>query len=171
MIGNGSFRKDLFFRIGVIQLKVPALNERRDDIIVLARHFLSGFGNKFGKVFSGVSPEAEKELKAHNWSGNVRELKNVMERGVLIGGGPELMPADLGLDSLFTQPEPNLFGGIPDDGIDLTALQDDLERQYIQEALRKTGGNESRAARLLNLNLHTFRYHRKKLEPLPNKSR
>src|SRR5210317_1913861 len=97
MIENGQFRKDLYFRLGVITVKVPSLNERPDDIIPLTRHFLLEFGKKFGKKFTRISSKAENTLLAYNWTGNVRELKNLMERAVLTGNGPELTLRDLGL--------------------------------------------------------------------------
>ena len=87
MIEQGVFRKDLYFRLGVIKVQVPSLNERWDDILPMARHFLYKFSRKFGKTFSGISPRAESALMAHDWTGNVRELKNIIERGVLIGKG------------------------------------------------------------------------------------
>jgi len=96
MMKEGLFRKDLYFRIGVIKVKVPSLNDRRNDIMPLAEHFLYEFSTKFDKAFTGISPKAKKTLTNHNWTGNVRELKNLIERGVLVGKGPELMLPDIG---------------------------------------------------------------------------
>ncbi len=162
------FRKDLFFRISVIQLKVPSLTERRNDIILLAQYFLSRFSDKFGKRFTGISNKAAAVLKNHNWTGNVRELKNRVERGVLIGTGPELMPHDLGVDDFAKKEQqenrPGEFPVLTPDGIDFPALQNEFEKHYFDEAVKITGGNESKAAKLLNLNPHTFRYRRKKLQ-------
>jgi DNA-binding NtrC family response regulator len=170
MIVDGRFRKDLYFRIGVVKVKIPALNARTDDILPLARHFLMEFAGKFGKTFTGFSPAAEQSLVTHRWSGNVRELKNVIERGVLVGGGPTLATGNLGLDHALddapatgTPDGAMAFAPIPPEGIDLTALERSMERFYIETALAMAGGNESRAARLLHLNHHTFRYRRKKI--------
>ncbi len=170
LIEQGLFRQDLFFRLGVISVKIPSLGERRGDIIPLAKHFLLEFSAKFEKDFSGISPDAEAALLKHGWTGNVRELKNLIERGVLVGSGPELRVEDLGLEppgkgkpARGDAPE-TPFPPIPPGGIDLASVERSLERYYIEEALRMAGGNESGAARLLNINHHTFRYRRKKLQ-------
>ncbi len=167
MIEDGFFRKDLYFRIGVIKIKVPSLNERRNDIILLAEHFIYEFSRKFGKIFTGISSQAAKALIHHNWTGNVRELKNIVERGVLIGNGPELMPQDLGLEDRMQTPERQsgkmMFPPIPPEGLDFSEIQRSFEKYYIDEAFKMAKGNESKAAKLLNINHHTFRYRRKKL--------
>ena len=169
MVAAGQFRKDLYFRLGVIRVTIPALNARPDDILPLARHFLVEFESKFGKSFTGFSPAAEKALAAHRWTGNVRELKNVIERGALIGKAPALSPGDLGLENAA---EPALPDGLtvsvplpplPPGGLDLTTLETALEKHYLEAALEMAAGNESQAARLLHLNHHTFRYRLKKL--------
>ena len=98
MINDGQFRRDLYFRLGVIKVKAPSLNERPDDIIPLTKHFLHEFSRKFGKKFTGISAEAESVLMVHNWTGHVRELKNLIEGAVLIGKGPELSLKGLDLD-------------------------------------------------------------------------
>jgi transcriptional regulator with PAS, ATPase and Fis domain len=169
MIADGRFRKDLYFRLGVINVKAPSLNERPDDIIPLTMYFLQEFSQKFGKKFSGISPDAETILINHNWTGHVRELKNLVERAVLTGKGPELSPRDLGLDPK-SQPEQKArfrentgFPSLPPEGITLDAQLQSLEKHYIEEALKIAKGNESKAAKLLNINHHTFRYRKKKL--------
>ncbi len=88
MIEEELFRKDLYFRLGVIKVTIPSLNERVEDIIPLAKHFLYGFSKKFSKSFTGISPEAESALKEHRWVGNIRELKNIIERAVLTSTSP-----------------------------------------------------------------------------------
>ncbi len=169
MIEDGLFRNDLFFRIGVVKLKVPSLNERQNDIILLANYFLNEFSSKFGKSFTGISDKAKQALIEYNWTGNVRELKNLIEKGVLIGKGPELMIKDLGIENAPAIDTPDRkkdetgFPSLPPEGIDLSSVQNSLEKYYIDEALKRTEGNESKAARLLNINHHTFRYRRKKL--------
>ena len=170
MIEKDLFRKDLYFRLGVIKVQVPSLNERRDDIVPLAKHFLSEFSNKFGKSFTGISPQAESSLMEYRWTGNVRELKNLIERGVLIGKGPELRVEDLDIEGMH-KPETLKqagtefsFPSLTDTGIDLSSVQETLEKHYMIQALELTNGNESKAARLLNMNHHTFRYRKKKLQ-------
>ena len=170
MIEGGLFRKDLYFRLGVIKVEVPSLNERRDDILPIAKHFLVEFSQRFGKYFTGITSQAENTLKAYHWTGNVRELRNLIERGVLIGKGPELTLTDLGIEKVDSNNSANqtkdevFFSPIPPTGINLSSLQESFEKRYIEEALRMADGNESKAARLLHMNHHTFRYRRKKLE-------
>jgi transcriptional regulator with PAS, ATPase and Fis domain len=169
MIEDGLFRKDLYFRLGVIKVHVPSLNERPDDILPLAKYFLQQFSNKFGKKFSEISPEAENALMAHNWTGNVRELKNLMEGVVLTGKGPKLKVKDLGLEpqehknTSSPAEARSSFPALPLEGMDLSEQLRSFERRYIEQALKMAKGNESKAARLLNMNHHTFRYRKKKL--------
>jgi DNA-binding NtrC family response regulator len=170
MIEKDLFRQDLYYRLAVIKVEVPSLNRRRDDIVPIARHFLGEFSNKHGKSISGFSENAEILLKNHNWQGNIRELRNLVERGILVGNGPELGPHDLGLEGTSEDGAPPPLEGetgmptLPDEGIDLQALED----YYIKEALNKAGGNETKAAKLLNMSYYSFRYRRKKIKDLQN---
>ncbi len=169
MMEKGQFRKDLFFRLGVIKVEIPSLNERRDDIIPLAKYFLIEFNRKFDKNFTAISPAAESALMAYKWVGNIRELRNLMERAVLTGKGPELTVQDLGIEDAGRSGDSAYMTDVglmdlPPTGIDLPSVQDSLEKFYIREALRMAKGNESKAAALLNLNHHTFRYRRRKLQ-------
>ena len=171
MIGEGTFRNDLYFRLDVIRLELPSLNERPDDIVPLAVRFLVDFNEKFGKNVIGISQEAEDALLAHQWTGNVRELKNLIERAVLVSKKDTLQPGDLGLDSLRKadrgsgHADKPVLPSIPQEGIDLPSIEETVEKYYIQTALTLADGNESKAARLLNLNHHTFRYRKKKVFP------
>jgi len=169
MIADGQFRKDLYFRLGVVKVQAPSLNERPEDIIPLSKHYLQEFSQKFGKKFTGISSQAEAVLLTHNWTGHVRELKNLVERAVLIGKGPELLPGDLGIES-HTQDEHKVLVGdmagfppLPSEGLDLDVQLQTFEKHYIEAALKIAKGNESKAAKLLNINHHTFRYRKKKL--------
>jgi DNA-binding NtrC family response regulator len=169
MITDGLFRKDLYFRLGVIKVQVPSLDERPDDIIPLAKYFLQEFSAKFDKKFSDISPEAKDALLAHHWNGNVRELKNLIEGAALIGKGPQLKLKELGLESKDEHPNAAAittdgeFSPLPAEGLDLSERLQSFERHYIEQALKIAKGNESKAAKLLNMNHHTFRYRRKKL--------
>ncbi len=166
MIEKEFFRRDLYYRLAVIKVEVPALNKRRDDIVPIARHFLAEFSNKHGKSFSGFSLETEGYLKNHTWQGNIRELRNLVERGILVGQGPELSPQDLGLEGISeplvppTAENEDGIPALPDEGLDLQAL----EEHYIKEALQKAEGNETKAAKLLRMSYYSFRYRRKKLK-------
>ena len=172
MMDEGEFRHDLYFRLSVVTVRLPSLNERKEDIIPLARHFLVLYSSKYSKTFTGISKKAATALQEHHWVGNVRELKNVIERGVLIGTGPELTIEDMGLAGNGTRggmgsapwdPLPEGEPAIPPEGIDLAREIEELQRRYIRSALRYAEGNESRAARLLHMNHCTFRYQRKKV--------
>lgn len=171
MIEEGLFRQDLYHRLAVIKIEVPSLNHRRADIIPIAKHYLLEFADKFGKSFTGISPEADAALKTVEWTGNVRELKNLIEKAVLLGSGPELQLSDLGVDGVCGSVEgpaaqhggPGLPALAPD-GIDFPAVMESVEKQYFQKALRLADDNESRAAKLLGLSRDTFRYRRKKLD-------
>jgi DNA-binding NtrC family response regulator len=164
-----SFRRDLYFRLGVVKVQVPSLNERREDVVPIAKHYLLEFSNKFGKIFTGISPDAEVALKAYNWTGHVRELKNLMERAVLISEGPELTTQALGVGGVNGSEtgrqtkEKLAFPALTETGIDLATAQESLEKYYIEQALRLAQGNESKAAALLRMNHHTFRYRKKRL--------
>lgn len=168
MIGQGLFRQDLYYRLAVIKVQVPSLNERQDDIIPIARHFLVEFGKKHGKVFNGLTPETASFLRTYRWKGNIRELRNLIERGILIGSGPELTLEDLGIaQHPVPQPEAPVgkspdFPALSNAGMDLEALED----HYIREAFRQAGGNEKQAARLLNMTYYAYRYKRKKLKDI-----
>jgi DNA-binding NtrC family response regulator len=170
LIEEGLFRKDLYFRLGIIRVHVPSLNERRDDIVPLAKYFLLEFSNKFGKRFTGISQEARSALTAYNWTGHVRELRNLVERAVLTGKGPELALQDLGIEEGGEAETPeevrkDLFlPPLSEKGMDLASTQESLEKYYIREALTMADGNESKAAKLLNMNHHTFRYRKKKFQ-------
>jgi DNA-binding NtrC family response regulator len=168
-IEKGLFREDLYYRLAVARVEVPSLKVRRDDIVPIAMHFLLEFSRKFGKSFTGISPDARESLKNYRWKGNVRELRNIVERGVLVGEGPELTRRDLGLNKSSPAPdhprsaEDILHPLVPPEGIDLQGAHESLDKHFFQEVLRMTGGNETRAAMLLHVNYHTFRYRRKKL--------
>ncbi len=170
LIGKGVFREDLYYRLAVVKVNMPSLNDRPDDIIPIARHFLVEYNRKFGKEFTGIAQDAEHALKTYRWKGNVRELKNLMERAALIGKGKEIALDDLGfrfeMQAGVTEKAEGDFRipPLPPEGIDFEKVRDMVESYYIREALERTGGNESRAAQLLNLNHHTFRYRKKKLE-------
>lgn len=167
LIEKGLFREDLYYRLAVVKVEVPSLNKRRDDIVPIAQHFLVEFSRKFDKRFTGISPEAREAIINFHWKGNVRELRNAIERAVLIGKGPELEFRDLGMEESGEVTGSNVgersFPPLSPKGMDLRAAQESMEKFYLQEALRMTGGNESKAAALLNLNHHTFRYRCRKL--------
>jgi DNA-binding NtrC family response regulator len=169
LIGKGLFREDLYYRLAVARVEVPSLMVRRDDIVPIAMQFLLEFSRKFDTPFSGISREAQDALRNYRWKGNVRELRNFVERGVLVGKGPELTLKDLGLEERNISADRPLSAEeilhplVPPEGIDLQGAHKSLDQHFFREVLRITGGNETRAALLLRINYHTFRYRRKKL--------
>jgi DNA-binding NtrC family response regulator len=169
LVSQGAFREDLYYRLAVVRVAVPSLSERREDILPIARHFLVGFSQKFGRAVAGFSAAAEDALLLHPWEGNVRELRNVVERAALTGKGPEVAAADLRLGpGAAAAPAPGAAPGVAlppltAEGIHLAELQRATEAHYIGEALRLAGGNETQAALLLHINYHTLRYRRRRL--------
>ncbi|MBT3177743.1 MAG: sigma-54-dependent Fis family transcriptional regulator [Desulfobacula sp.] len=170
LIDQERFRKDLFFRLCVVKAKIPSLNERRDDILPLAKYFLYGFNKKFKKNLKNISKEVQELLLSHKFSGNVRELKNIIERACLIAQNDVLIKEDLGLNQKprdMEKIELDSFKDntlhIPDQGMNIGKLLKNIEKKYMEHALKLTRGNESKAARLLEMNHHTFRYKWKKL--------
>jgi DNA-binding NtrC family response regulator len=169
MMADGLFRKDLYFRLGVIKIEAPSLQDRPDDILPLAKHYLAHFNTKFKTCFRGFSPEAKQALRHHRWTGNVRELKNLIEKATLTGRRPELTPQDLGLedatDSTTCDPSTWLqrLPSLPPTGMDFQKTLEQIERHFFDQALQLSQANESQAARLLGLNHHTFRYRHRKL--------
>ncbi len=167
LMEEGRFRRDLFFRLAVIDIEVPSLNQRREDILPIARHFLAEFNRKFGKSFSRISPETETALLKYQYTGNARELKNLIERGMLLSNGPELKISDT-----FFQNSGGVSKGaigsnradlprLTQEGIDLSTMIRTIEKQYMDAAVQLAGGNETRAASLLGYSRDTFRYRKK----------
>jgi DNA-binding NtrC family response regulator len=159
LVREGRFRADLFFRLGVVQLRLPALRERGDDILLLARHFLRLHAARYGKPAPLLTPEAEARLRQHRWPGNVRELRNVLEQAVLLNSGAPIGAAQLALSTLG-EPEaappaaaarPAAAGTLPE-----------MERQALLQALQLSEGNVTRAARELGISRDTLRYRMEK---------
>lgn len=173
-IEKKEFRKDLYFRLCVVKADIPSLNDRKDDILPLAKYFLYQFNKKFNKALTDLSEEARHLLLNHCFVGNVRELKNIMERAALIANGPLVKGSDLGLhihsetdsklDNYSLSPLDIPPPDIPKDGTDLSRLLETIEHQYLEHAMVLANGNESKAARLLKMNHHTFRYRLKKFK-------
>lgn len=169
LIGKGLFREDLYYRLAVACVELPSLTARRDDILPIALHFLLEFNRKFGRSFNGFSREAREALMRHGWKGNVRELRNFVERGVLVGKGGELTREDLGLGEGNVPTERHsadkdlLRPPLSPEGVDLREAHESVDRHFFSEALRLTGGNETQAAELLRINYSTFRYRRRKM--------
>jgi Nif-specific regulatory protein len=153
----GKFRQDLFFRLTVVTLQLPALRERRDDIELLAEHFLDQFCRDARRPRLKVSAEARKRLTSHEWPGNVRELRNLMERLAFLSPGPTVEAEDLAF-ILMNAPASAAHEGVPV-GLALADATDHFQRDYINAALERARGNQAEAARLLGL--HRSNLYRK----------
>jgi two-component system response regulator PilR (NtrC family) len=158
-VQEGILREDLFYRLNVIPIQLPPLRERREDIPLLVAHFLQKFSKELGKDVRGVTPEAMAVLERYRWPGNIRELENVLERAIVLGAGDML-----GVDSLpesvrRERPVKGLDSvDLPEDGLDLEATLDAIESRYLQRALDRTGGVQTKAAELLKMTFRQFRY-------------
>lgn len=151
-VERGEFREDLFYRLNVLQVRVPALRERRDDVPLLVAFFLDRFNREFHQRVCGVSDDAMSLLHRYSWPGNVRELRNAVERAMLLAERNTLTAADFHLVAGVANSRPPLT--LPDEGINLQQL----ERSLVCQALERTGGNRTHAASLLGLNREQVRY-------------
>ncbi len=161
-VAKGSFRDDLFDRLNVVQLNVPPLRDRKEDIPLLVYHFLQRFSNETERPVKQVTAEALALLEAYQWPGNVRELENVIERAVTLARSDRIEVGDLPESvhrSSRSQPAPI---ELPSGGISIERIVADVERSLLEQALRRTGGVQTKAAELLGCSLRSFRYLVKK---------
>jgi two-component system response regulator AtoC len=171
LVKRGIFREDLYYRLKVIPIRVPALRERREDIIPLAKHFMQEFDKAFGKDFASISAEAEKMLLDYPWPGNIRELRNIFERTVLLEEGEAIEPRHLKLSSedrdgdgksIATKIDNILSSGnLPSGGIPLEELMEEIERSLIVKAFASANHNQSRTAQILKMKRDRLRYRMK----------
>jgi DNA-binding NtrC family response regulator len=162
-IADKTFRNDLYYRLQVIPIFLPPLRERRADIPLLVQHFIENFNREFGKNVKRISPAAEKILLEYAWPGNIRELRNVIERAVILENEETIeaghLPRELVAQAVPTSGGPISFS-LPAEGIDI----EDVERELIRQALEVSDGNQSKAAKKLNLGIDAFRYRMKKFK-------
>ncbi len=171
LVRKGRFREDLYYRLKVIPIRVPALRERREDIIPLAKHFMQEFNKAFGKSFISISPDAEKLLLDYPWPGNIRELRNLFERTVLLEDAAAVETTHLNLSegdrsgdgrTIASRIDDILSAGdLPTGGIPLEEIIEDIEKSLIEKAFRLTNNNQSRTAQLLNMKRDRLRYRMK----------
>jgi two-component system NtrC family response regulator len=161
MLEDRSFREDLYYRLSVIQLRIPPLRERRDDIPLLAEHFVAQFRQRYGLPPRRLAPSAVDVLTEYNWPGNVRELENVIESTIVLSKTeqitPGFFPENVRQEHVRVS---QIHLQIPDDGISL----EDVERELILKALEKCQWNQTRAARFLNITRKTLMYRMEKYE-------
>jgi len=174
LVANGRFREDLFYRINVIPMHLPPLRERREDIPLLAEHFLEKYAGQMKKPVRSISRAAAAQLQAYAWPGNVRELENVIERAVALEQSSSVLPDSLPVhirngkspetDPGSRVPDPGAMPPLPDlgEGFDLEARGEDFYRHYIALALERAGGVQVKAAEMLGMSFRSFRYYAKK---------
>ncbi len=161
-VKEGAFRQDLYFRLNVIQILIPPLRERVEDILPLARFFIEHYNRKFRRSIEGVSDAAAKLLVEHDWPGNVRELRNAIERAMILEEGAQITAASLPI--AITRPEGGAAHAVrgAGRGIQRWTLARRERTQPAGQALEKTDGNQTQAARLLRITRDTLRYKMKK---------
>jgi DNA-binding NtrC family response regulator len=158
MVKDGAFREDLFYRLNVIPVTLPSLRDRREDIPLLAQHFIRKSCRDNGLPAKTISQEALRVLMAYEWPGNIRQFENAIEHAVAMSAafseiGPQVLPGEV-RDRAGSMLMPTV--AIPDEGINFTSVVSQLERELILRCLEKTGGNKRQAARLLHLSRTTF---------------
>ena len=171
MVAESQFREDLFYRINVIPVRLPPLRERGDDVVPLAEHFVAKYAAQMKKDVAGISDNARACLTAYAWPGNVRELENAMERAVALERTASILSESLpdgvrggGVSAPVVSAAPAAAASsrLPEAGFDLEQHVQHLEREYISEALRRSGGVKVKAAELLGMSFRSFRYYMKK---------
>jgi len=160
-IAEKRFREDLYYRLSMVEIHVPALEDRKEDLPLLERHFVSKFGSQYGKQISGLTRRAQMRLAAHSWPGNVRELENVIGHACMMTLGDTIDVQDL---PPYLQTPGSTVEGLPapaesESGV---GTLEEQERQLIMRAMQSAGGNQSQAARLLRIGRDALRYKLKK---------
>ena len=165
MVGEGTFREDLYYRLNVIPVKLPALRERRDDIPLLVQHFLQKLSAELGRGPATMSQEGLRRLMAYHWPGNVRQLENVVERSIAFSQGrAQVEVQDLASEG-DTTPVASPDVAFPDEGVDFEHYVSNVELSLIKQSLERTRGNKRQAAKLLNLKRTTLIEKLKRLDP------
>jgi two-component system, NtrC family, response regulator PilR len=165
----GNFREDLFYRLNVIEIKIPPLRERKSDIRVLAQHFLEKYTSEMGKEVNKISSYAIDLLNKYDFPGNIRELENLMERSVALSSTNIILPDSLALSihkRRWIEGVKNRRFDLDEvrNGVSLDDILEDIERAYLEKALECTGGKKQEAAELLDISFRTFRYRLSKLD-------
>jgi two-component system response regulator PilR (NtrC family) len=159
-VAHGSFREDLFYRLNVIQIKLPPLRERKEDVTLLMSHFVKKYSTETGKKIEGVSPEAMVLLLSYDFPGNVRELENIIERSITLETAETITERHIRSylnERLISKGTPPSLE-IPEEGMDLNKVVEDLEKAFILKALEQTGGIKKKAAEILGMNFRAMRY-------------
>ncbi len=162
-VKSGRFRQDLYYRLNVLRVEVPPLRARRDDIAPLALHFTDRASREQGRTVRGIAPDAQRALDAYDYPGNVRELENIIERAVALGTGPVIGLGDLPVEVAGAAALPTAaLAQLPEAGLALDDVLNELERRLLLQAVARTEGNRTEAARLLRITFRSLRYRLKK---------
>jgi two-component system, NtrC family, response regulator AtoC len=157
-----NFRNDLYYRLQVIPIFLPPLRERKDDVILLANYFIESYNREYNKKVKAISGMAEKLLVDYDWPGNIRELKNVIERAIILGNEDTLLfehlPLEMVAKTSSSSSSASTVFKLPPEGVDI----EEVEKELIRQALDVTEWNQSKAAKMLNLGIDAFRYRMKK---------
>jgi two-component system response regulator PilR (NtrC family) len=162
-VARGAFRADLYYRLNVIELRLPPLRQRREDVPLLVEHFTKRFAQELDRPKAQLSAEALRRLDAYDFPGNVRELENIIERAIALASADLIGVDDLPTLKAPRPPVANSAVEIPPDGVDLDRLVADFERLWVTKALEKSGGGRRRTASLLGLTVGSLRYRLIKL--------
>jgi len=162
-VAGGKFRQDLYYRLNVIRIELPALRERREDVPLLAERFMRRFSDEFGKNVVGFTPDALRALQTYGFPGNVRELENMMERAVALAGSRVIGLGDFPreVSGAAASPGPSLLE-LPPNGCNLDEVMTEVERRFLVEALGRTGGVRKAASRVLGISFRSLRYRLEK---------
>ncbi len=164
-VKEGTFREDLYYRLQVVVIDLPPLRERMQDMELFIAAFIDEFNRAMGKNTEKVSDEALEPMRRYHWPGNIRELRNVIERGMVLCDGREIQLAHLPAELCDTSGAPSgrtVVTDLPPQGVDLEDMVSQLERRLIEEALTRTGGNQSEAAEMLSISRDQLRYRLEK---------
>jgi DNA-binding NtrC family response regulator len=160
-VDKGKFREDLFYRLNVVNLDMPALRDRASDVPLLAAFFLCKYAGESGKTIEGFSDDALARLSGYAWPGNVRELENVIERAVVMCNGPRITPAELPPTIAAKEGARGEGPAIPG------STMDEIERYAITKTLEATGGSTSKAAEILGISVRTVQYRLQQYQAAP----
>jgi DNA-binding NtrC family response regulator len=167
---NGRFRLDLYYRLSVIQIDIPSLRERGDDVLLLAEHYIETFGERLRKRITGISPDVAKAFRQYDWPGNVRELRNVIERAMILEDDDVItmkyIPRPVSGGASMDHSSHDGRGAepfhLPPGGVSL----DEVEMSLVRQAIDRSGGNQTKAAEMLGISRDQLRYRLKKLEEI-----
>ncbi len=163
-VAEKEFREDLYYRLNVIQISIPPIRERKDDVLPLAEFFIKRYNRRFERAIEGLTPEAAAMMLAYDWPGNVREIRNAIERAMVLEDSPQIRPENLSIGArrpafaAAPTPSPLAPTSAPTSGASL----EDVEKAMLEQALASAGGNQTQAAKTLGITRDTLRYRVKK---------